>query len=590
LEDAPPLLPAQVQLHGPVPATCEATPEMQRLVVGALKASAPLARPQKPLTIRMSLQEAGEPPLLPAQVQFHGPVPPTCEGAPALHRLVVGALKASAPLAGPQEPLTVRMSLQEAGEPPLLPAHVQFHGPSPPTCEAAPTLHKPVVGALKASAPLAGPQEPLTVRRSLQEAGEPPLLPAHVQFHGPTPPTCEAAPALHKPVVGALDASAPLAGPQEPLISRMSVQLEDEPPLLPAQVQFHGPVPATLEGAPTLHRLVVGALKASAPLAGPQEPLTVKRSLQEASEPPLLPAQVQFHGPTPPTWEAVPALHRFVVGALEASVSLAGPQEPLTITRSLQEVDDPPLLPAQVQFHGPVPATCEAVPEIQRPVVGALKAPAPLARPQNPLTVRKSLQEAAKPPLLPAQVQVHGPVPATCEAVPEIQRPVVGALNASTPLARPQKPLTVNSSLQEASEPPLLPEQVQFHGPVPATCEGIPALHRLVVGALKASAPLDGPQAPLISRVSLQEAAAPPLLPAQVQFHGPSPPTCEAVPELHRLVVGALKASASLAEPQEPLMTGKALQDAVAPPFLPAQDQFHGPVPVTEEGAPAPQR
>jgi hypothetical protein len=230
----------------------------------------------------------------------------------------------------------------------------------------------------------------------------------------------------------------------------------------------------------------------------------------------------------------VPALHRFVVGALEASVSLAGPQEPLTITRSLQEVDDPPLLPAQVQFHGPVPATCEAV--------------------------------------------------------PEIQRPVVGALNASTPLARPQKPLTVNSSLQEASEPPLLPEQVQFHGPVPATCEGIPALHRLVVGALKASAPLDGPQAPLISRVSLQEAAAPPLLPAQVQFHGPSPPTCEAVPELHRLVVGALKASASLAEPQEPLMTGKALQDAVAPPFLPAQDQFHGPVPVTEEGAPAPQR
>jgi hypothetical protein len=44
--------------------------------------------------------------------------------------------------------------------------------------------------------------------------------------------------------------------------------------------------------------------------------------------------------------------------------------------------------------------------------------------------------------LLPAQDQDHGPVPVTVEAVPDVQRLVVGAIETATPLAEPQAPFT----------------------------------------------------------------------------------------------------------------------------------------------------
>jgi hypothetical protein len=41
------------------------------------------------------------------------------------------------------------------------------------------------------------------------------------------------------------------------------------------QLHFHGPLPETAEAVPTLHRPVVGLLLKLSPFAGPQAPLTV---------------------------------------------------------------------------------------------------------------------------------------------------------------------------------------------------------------------------------------------------------------------------------------------------------------------------
>ncbi len=45
----------------------------------------------------------------------------------------------------------------------------------------------------------------------------------------------------------------------------------------------------------------------------------------------------------------------------------------------------PPFVPAHVQYHGPVPVGVDAVPTMQKPVVGMLEKVAPLLIPQVPL-------------------------------------------------------------------------------------------------------------------------------------------------------------------------------------------------------------
>jgi hypothetical protein len=69
----------------------------------------------------------------------------------------------------------------------------------------------------------------------------------------------------------------------------------------------------------------------------------------------------------------------------------------------------------------------------------------------DPLAVRLAVGEvqllgaahgAFVPPPEPSQYQVHGPVPDTAVAVPALQRLVVGALDTGVPLAEPQTPLT----------------------------------------------------------------------------------------------------------------------------------------------------
>ena len=105
------------------------------------------------------------------------------------------------------------------------------------------------------------------------------------------------------------------------------------PPFDPAQDQAKGPEPLTVEALPMLHRLVVGAPVTATPLAEPQVPLMAvcfSGAEQLALVPPLEPRQLQAQGPEPVMDEVVPVLQRLVVGAVLTATLLAGPHWPLT--------------------------------------------------------------------------------------------------------------------------------------------------------------------------------------------------------------------------------------------------------------------
>jgi hypothetical protein len=164
--------------------------------------------------------------------------------------------------------------------PPALPAQLHDHGPVPATADAEPLLHRPLVGAELTATPLAGPHAPLTGPVFLGAehcAVLPPALPAQLHDHGPLPATADAEPLLHSPLVGAELTATPLAGPHAPLTGLVFLGAEHcavLPPALPAQLHDHGPVPATADAEPMLHRPLVGAELTATPLAGPHAPLT----------------------------------------------------------------------------------------------------------------------------------------------------------------------------------------------------------------------------------------------------------------------------------------------------------------------------
>ncbi len=146
----------------------------------------------------------------------------------------------------------------------------------PVTGDALPELQRFVEGAEANVPPLDDPQAPLTVRFAKQFAFVPPFEPLHVQYHGPVPVTVEAVlSGLHRFAVGALNRFCPLDDPQAPLTIRLAKQLAVVPPFDPLHVQYHGPVPVTVEAVLSgLHRFVVGAVRKICPLDEPQAPLT----------------------------------------------------------------------------------------------------------------------------------------------------------------------------------------------------------------------------------------------------------------------------------------------------------------------------
>lgn len=114
------------------------------------------------------------------------------------------------------------------------------------------------------------------------------------------------------------------------------------PPLTPGVIGLQVPLGVSVHAPVVKLYVKVEALQAAKGLP----PLPVSSSAEQpAVEPPLLPAQVQSHGPLPVTAEAVPALHRLAVGALLAAVPFAEPQAPLTKPPSdelpLEEEDEP---------------------------------------------------------------------------------------------------------------------------------------------------------------------------------------------------------------------------------------------------------
>jgi hypothetical protein len=107
------------------------------------------------------------------------------------------------------------------------------------------------------------------------------------------------------------------------------------PPLLPKHCQDQGPLPLTKLAAPTLHKLLTGAVSTVLPLALPHTPLTGvglfwMLALQNASEPLLLPKHFHDQGPLPLTKVAVPTLHKLLLGPLENVPPLEAPQTPFT--------------------------------------------------------------------------------------------------------------------------------------------------------------------------------------------------------------------------------------------------------------------
>lgn len=88
---SPPSAPAQFQSHGPLPVTRDGLPAVHRSSSGAFLTATPLAAPQVPLTLIGATQSTEAPLLVPAQLQFHGPFPLTGEGVPVLQRLSEGA-------------------------------------------------------------------------------------------------------------------------------------------------------------------------------------------------------------------------------------------------------------------------------------------------------------------------------------------------------------------------------------------------------------------------------------------------------------------------------------------------------------------
>src|ERR1700730_16586974 len=104
-------------------------------------------------------------------------------------------------------------------------------------------------------------------------------------------------------------------------------------------------------------------------------------------------------------------------------------------------LDTPQTFPFRSPERVPVPAGAS---KVSQNITGVVPSciPHPLAVGGGPdETVREALQLAVAPPLLPAQLQVHGPLPLTGEAVPTEHRLLVGAPVNDCPLTAPQSPL-----------------------------------------------------------------------------------------------------------------------------------------------------
>ncbi len=154
--------------------------------------------------------------------------------------------------------------------------------------------------------------------------------------------------------------------------------------------------------------------------------LPASGATQPTALPPFTPEQLHVHGPLPLTALEIPPLQRPLRGVVKVGTPFAEPQTPLIgeggCNGAVQLTVMPLFSPIQLQFHGPLPLTELGVPVEQRLSIGCTAMATPFAEPQRPLTEGPGgggaggvffcePHEAASPPFMPEQVQVHGPSP-----------------------------------------------------------------------------------------------------------------------------------------------------------------------------------
>jgi hypothetical protein len=96
-----------------VPVGFVARPAAQRPVVGDALIATPSAGPHRPFTAGVGAEhDAVAPPFAPVQLQLHGPPPLTADTVPAAQRLDVGLMMATLPLAAPHRPFVGPRAVQ----------------------------------------------------------------------------------------------------------------------------------------------------------------------------------------------------------------------------------------------------------------------------------------------------------------------------------------------------------------------------------------------------------------------------------------------------------------------------------------------
>ena len=178
-----------------------------------------------------------------------------------------------------------------------------------------------------------------------------------------------------------------------------------------------------------------------------------------------------------------------------------------------------------------------------------------------PTQLRFEVQLASEPPLLPRHVHVYGPLPLTLVALPALHRLLVGAPVVFPPAAEPQDPFTTGAHVAPdcCVHEPWLHEKLALPalgGPLSDALRDCPWFAAVTEPLQLRPLTVQVRDPDVQLRFEEQLASEPPLLPRHVHVYGPLPLTLVALPELHRLLVGALVVLSPAAEPQDPFTIG----------------------------------
>ena len=258
--------------------------------------------------------------------------------------------------------------------------------------------------------------------------------------------------------------------------ARPALQLILVPPLLPLHVQLHGPVPVTGPGVPAEQSSAWGgALVYCFVLATPHTPLigvgdAVRVTVKVVDALPAAPLTVTVHVCVPvhvsPTFTSVGVT--VICVALCATFVIVAPDELVQVLNpETNEVRVHVAYTTPESLHSIVVAASRPLPvnvstDEYGTAVPALKLVGDTAVSASAVGAFVALHGAVVPPFEPVHVQVHGPAPATADGVPTKHRFAVGALVNWLPFEAPQTPSTrINCERENCADAvgitPLLP-------------------------------------------------------------------------------------------------------------------------------------